>query len=126
MACKANAFIHNSEGVRISCHESIKALGICFANKPTMEAHVQGGSESVRYWTIDLQPEKTVVSLQMSCYSLSTKTVIRPVMDYDREVSTTHSSLTDNQDKRLERLQSHALKRIFGPGIFSKKIEGKG
>ena len=40
-------------------------------------------------------------------------TVIRPVADYMSEVY--HSILTDAQDEEIERLQTHALKCIFGP-----------
>ena len=39
--------------------------------------------------------------------------MIRPVADYACVVY--HSSLTDQQDEALDRLQNHALKCIFGP-----------
>ena len=50
------------------------------------------------------------------------KTVIRPVAEYGAVVF--HSSLTDDQDERLERLQDHALKCIFGPELSARKLRG--
>ena len=48
------------------------------------------------------------------------KTMLRPVVDYGAVVY--HSSLTDMQDELLERLQNHALKAIYGPGISARKM----
>lgn len=47
-------------------------------------------------------------------------TIIRPVLDYGCVVY--HSSLTDEQDEALERLQDHALKCIFGPGASARSL----
>ena len=46
--------------------------------------------------------------------------MLRPVVDYGCVVY--HSSLMDAQDELLERLQNHALKTIYGPGISAKKM----
>lgn len=43
------------------------------------------------------------------------KAVIRPVAVYCSVVY--HSALTEEQDKIIERIQSQALKCIYGPGI---------
>ena len=48
------------------------------------------------------------------------KTVIRPVADYCSVVY--HSALTDEQDEVIERLQSQALRCIYGPGISAGKM----
>ena len=48
------------------------------------------------------------------------KTMLRPVVEYGAVVF--HSSLTDMQDELLERLQNHALKTIFGPGLSARKM----
>ena len=48
------------------------------------------------------------------------KTMIRPVADYAAVVY--HSSLTDEQDERLERLQNQALKCIYGPFNSARKL----
>ena len=51
------------------------------------------------------------------------KTMLRPVVEYGCPVY--HSSLTDGQDERLERLQDHALKCIFGPEQSARKLRGQ-
>ena len=43
------------------------------------------------------------------------RTIIRPTADYRQVVY--HSLLTDEQDQIIERLQSQALKIIYGPGV---------
>ena len=48
------------------------------------------------------------------------KTMLRPVVDYGSVVY--HSSLSDKQDELFERLQSHALKCIFGAGMSARKM----
>ena len=49
--------------------------------------------------------------------------MIRPVAEYGCLVY--HSSLTDKQDERLERLQDHALKCILGTDLSARKLRGK-
>ena len=51
------------------------------------------------------------------------KTCIRPIADYCAVVY--HSALTDEQDEVLERLQSHALKCIFGLGKSAGKMRAE-
>ena len=46
--------------------------------------------------------------------------MIRPVAEYMLEVF--HSMLSDAQDEALERLQTHALKCIFGPGLSGRRM----
>ena len=46
--------------------------------------------------------------------------MLRPVAEYACVVF--HSSYTDGQDERIERLQDHALKCIYGPGISARKM----
>ena len=48
------------------------------------------------------------------------KTMLRPVADYACAVY--HSSLSNEQDEKIERLQSHALKCIYGPWISARKM----
>ena len=50
------------------------------------------------------------------------KTMLRPVVEYGCVVY--HSSLTDDQNERLERLQDHALKCIYGPELSARKLRG--
>lgn len=44
----ADAFIHDADGVRIGCQETIKALGMIFSNKPDMAAQVQSIKKKFR------------------------------------------------------------------------------
>ena len=46
--------------------------------------------------------------------------MLRPVAEYMLEVF--HSMMNDSQDEGLERLQSHALKCIYGPGISERRM----
>ena len=46
--------------------------------------------------------------------------MLRPVAEYAAFVY--HSSLTDDQDEWLERLQNHVLKCIYGPFNFARKL----
>ena len=50
------------------------------------------------------------------------KTMLRPVVEYGCPVY--HSSLTDDQDERLERLQDHALKSVYGTERSARKLRG--
>ena len=97
----------------------MKVLGMCFSNKPTMEAHVQWLQSAVRrhYWTLK--------NLKLSGFSEEElvrvyTTTIRPVLDYGAVIY--HSSLTDQQDEGLERQQNHMLKCIFGAEESARKL----
>lgn len=46
--------------------------------------------------------------------------MIRPIAEY--ACVAFHSSYSDAQDERIERLQDHALKCIFGPGISARRM----
>ena len=58
------------------------------------------------------------------CIRDSYKTMIRPVADYACVVY--HSSLTDEQDELLDRLQNHALMCIYGPMSGRRLREASG
>ena len=116
---QAESFIYDADGERIGCQERIKALGMYFANKPTMEEHVASIAKrfKARYWTL-----RNLKNSGFSSEELVTvyKTIIRPVADYACAVY--HPSLTDQQDEDLDRLQNHALKCIFGPDLSGRKL----
>lgn len=108
----ADAFILDEDQGRIGCQDSFKALGMNFSNRPTMDEQVRSITKKfrARYWTL-----RNLKNSGFSTEELVTvyKTMIRPVADYACVVY--HSSLTDEQDEALDRLQNHALKCIFGP-----------
>ena len=115
----ADAYIHDSEQERIGCQEKIKALGMHFSNRPNMWAQVEAVKRNIRsrYWTLrNLKKSGFTEEELVTVYT----TIIRPVADYCCVVY--HSSLTDEQSEQLERLQSHALKCIYGPGLSARKM----
>ena len=72
-----------------------------------------------RYWTIrNLKTNGFTTTELVQVY----KTMLRPLAEYACPVY--HSTLTDEQDERLERLQDHALRCIFGPGQSARTLRG--
>ena len=117
----ADAYLLDSDQNRIGCSQSMKALGLHFSNRLDMEDQVKHIEKNMRakYWTLrnlkknDFSNEELVQVF---------KTILRPVTEYECVVF--HSSLTDDQDERLERLQDHALKTIFGPELSARRLRG--
>ena len=117
----ADAFLLDSDQTRIGYSQKIKALGMHFSNRLDMEEQVKHITKSMRarYWTLrNLKLNGFTNEELVQVY----KTVIRPVAEYGCVVF--HSSLTDDQDERLERLQDHALKSIFGPELSARRLRG--
>ena len=117
----ADAYLLDADQNRIGCNGTIKALGVRFSNKLNMEEQVSYIVKAMRsrYWTLrNLRLNGFNTAELVQVY----KTVIRPVAEYGCVVF--HSSLTDEQDERLERLQDHALKCIFGPEQSARKLRG--
>ena len=117
----ADAFILDSDQNRIGCSDTIKALGMRFSNRLDMEAHVQYVIRAVRsrFWTLrNLKLNGFTSDELVQVY----KTMLRPVVEYGCAVY--HSSLTDEQDERIECLQSHALKCIFGSELSARRLRG--
>ena len=116
---KAEAFIDDADGQRIRCGETLKALGMRFSSKPDMSTHVDWILKSLRsrLWMLrNLKRSGFSTDELVTVY----KTIIRPVEDYGCVVY--HSSLTDAQDEALERLQTQALKCIYGPFRSGRKL----
>ena len=119
LSYKADAFFFDDDMLRIGTTSSIKALGMRFSDRPTMDAQVAHLKKSfrMRYWMLrNLKNNGFTEDELVKVY----KTMLRPVADYGCVVY--HSSLTIEQDKDIERLQNHALKCIFGPGISASKM----
>ena len=86
-----------------------------------MEAHVAHIIKAMRsrYWTIrNLKTNGFNTEELLHVY----KTMLRPVVEYGCVVF--HSSLTDEQDERIERLQDHALKCIYGMELSARRLRG--
>ena len=116
----AESYIYDSDQKRIgSSGGEIKALGMRFGSGLDMEPQVQAVTRAMRsrFWTLrNLKGNGFNQEELVTVY----KTMIRPVAEYGCVAY--HSSLTDDQDERLERLQNHALLCIFGPGTSARKM----
>ena len=116
---KSGAFINDRDGHRIESGDHLKVLGWHFSPKPTVNAHLEVLKRRFRerYWTLrHLKHNGFSNEDLIKVYT----TVLRPVAEYMLEVF--HSMMTDSQDEALERLQSHALKCIFGPGLSGRRM----
>ena len=106
MSYEAEAFILDSDSNRIDCQDKIKALGMIFSNRPTMDEHVQFMARKIRsrFWTLrNLKNSGFTNDELVKVY----KTIIKPVADYACTVY--HSSLTDEQDELLDNLPTTHL-----------------
>ena len=107
---------------RIECVDGFKALGMRFSNRLTLDEQVKAIQKNVRsrLWTLrNLKNHGFTEEELLKVY----KTIIRPVMEYAAPVF--HSSLTDEQDESLEKLQVQALKAIFDPKLSGRKLREK-
>ena len=108
---KAKAFIDDGEGVEIDSIDKLKILGLNFSNKPDMSEQVDAICRKfrARIWTLrHLHHNGFSQEDLLRVY----KSTILPCHDYCSNVF--HSSLTLSQTVTLERLQSKALKAIYG------------
>ena len=105
-----NAYINN-EGSKTISSDKLKILGFTFGRQPNPEAHVSSVELSFRkkVWTLRNLKRAWLDSsdiVEMYC------TVLRPAIEYC--AATYHSMLTQEMSDRLERLQTVALKTVFG------------
>ena len=116
---EVGAYIEDADGVRVESGKKMKVLGWHFSNKPTVEAYVEVLKRRFRqrYWII--RHLKHNAFSQEDLIKVYTS-LVRPVADYMQEVY--HSMLTDRQDEEIERLQTHALKCVYGPRISGRKM----
>ena len=123
LSYEAQAFLEDGNGVEInSKSDPVKILGFYISAKPGVGAHVAALRKKIRrrLWTLlHLRSFGFTEAELVKVY----KSVIRPLADYCAPVY--HSWLTDEQDEQLERLQSLALKYIFGPGMSAGKMREK-
>ena len=116
---KTRAFIVDSGGNRIDSGDKLKVLGWHFSDKPNVDAHVAVLKRRFRerYWVLRHLKHNGFSELDLlRVYS----TMVRPVADYMMEAY--HSLLTDGQDEAIERLQTHALKCIYGPRLSGRRM----
>ena len=114
------AFFVDNEGNTIESSNTMKVLGFHFSERPNMDTHVAVMKRRFRerYWIlVHLQNNGFKEEELLEVYKMN----IRPVADYLAEVY--HSSLSDRQDEEVERLQSHALRCIYGPRLSARKLK---
>ena len=110
---KAEAYLEDSGGERLTASfpDTLKMLGFHFSERPTVAEHVGVMMRRFRsrYWIlIHLKNAGFNEEELLKVY----RVIIRPVHDYMSVVY--HAMLTDDQDEKIERLQAHALKYIYG------------
>ena len=105
---KALAYIEDANGVRIDSTEALKILGLSFSRKPDMSAQVEAICRKfrARIWTLRHLHHRGFSEQDLVRVY---KSSILPCHDYCSNVF--HSS---SQTIVLERLQSKALKAIYG------------
>ena len=108
------AYIEDVQGNELTSGKTMKILGFCFSDRPTVTAHVEALRRRFRqrYWIlIHLRRFGFNQEELVKVY----KTMVRPIADYCSVVY--HPMLNDEQDEALDRCQAHALQCIYGMGI---------
>ena len=122
MSYRAAAFIEDRDGIRLSSGGSLKVLGFHMDGRPTVHAHVEAMRKRMRERVWVLRHLKNSGFTEEELATVYT-TVIRPVVDYCCVVY--HSLLTDEQDQIVERMQSQALKSIYGYKLSYSQMRDK-
>lgn len=116
---KAACYIEDRDGVRVQSGPKMKVLGFHFWERPTVAAYIAVLTRRFRerYWTLrHLKHNGFSTEDLVRVYT----SIVRPVADYMQEVY--HSMMNDRLDEAVERLQTHALKCIYGPRISGRKM----
>ena len=105
------AFFFDKNGEKISTKESMRVLGFHFSSRPDMSEQVGEIRRKFvsRMWILRHLGHRGFNSSDLTKVY---KSIILPVHDYCSVVY--HSSLTNFQSEKLERLQAQALKCIYG------------
>ena len=116
---EARAHIIAADGTKISSGNEMKILGFHVSNKLSVHAHIKALSKRMRskYWVL-YHLKKAGFSTDELCTVY--RTCLLPVLDYCSVVY--HSVLTDEQDQAVEKLQSSALRCIFGYDLSYMKM----
>ena len=100
--------------MRLESADDMKVLGFHFGSRPTVASHVEALRKRFRRraWIL--------VHLRHAGFNEAElakvyRVIVRPTADYMSVVY--HSMMTDAQDELVERLQSQALKIIYGKDV---------
>ena len=119
LSFKADAFFYTMDGQKLVSGDELKLLGFRFGRRPNCQAQVDAIKRSFRgrYWLLIHMRQHFYTEQELvKAY----KSLVRPIAEYCSVVF--HSMLTDKQDEELERLQSTALRYIYGYGISYRKM----
>ena len=105
------AFFEDTDGTRLSSGGHMKMLGFHMSSRPTVHAHIEVIRRRFRSRLWVLRHLRAAGFTQEELVKVY-KSIIRPIPDYLAVVY--HSMMTDEMDEILERLQSQALKSIYG------------
>ena len=106
-----SSYIRTQTGSTIESQDFLKQLGFHFSSRPTVDEHVKQTAVKVRkrYWFLRHLKKAGVSSADLLHVYRS---FILPIIDYSCVVY--HSMVNGEQARILEKLQSSALKTIFG------------
>ena len=107
----ARSHILTADGDRVESGESMKVLGFHLSNKANVHAHIDVLCKRLRqkYWVLYHFKK---AGFDQNELAKVYRTCLLPFLDYCAIVY--HPLLTDEQDQRVERLQSGALHCIYG------------
>ena len=107
--------------VLLSGH-GMKLLGFHFSGRPTVKAHITALIKQLRQrlWILRHLQEAGFDEEELVRVF---KSIIRPVHNYLCVVF--HSMMTDEQDEHVERIQSQALKSIYGWQIPHSELRAR-
>ena len=122
LSFRATAHIFTEGGEKIECSENLKVLGYTFGSKPTCAAHIETVRRGVRgrYWLLIHLGQHGFKEDELLRIYVS---MIRPIAEYCAAVF--HPMLTDREDEQLERLQSTALRYVYGYGLSYAEMREK-
>ena len=111
LASVSEGYIVDAAGDRIDQSEDMKLLGFHLGPRPTVSAHIRALLKRMRtrLWVLRHLRETGFTKEELV---RTYKVIIRPVHDYMSAVY--DPMMTDEHDEQVERLQSQALKSIFG------------
>ena len=126
LSFKAEASILATDGTELVSGQTneLKLLGFRFGPRPTCTTHIESVRRSFRgrYWLLIHMKQNHFTEAELvKAYTV----IVRPVAEYCSVVF--HSMMTAQQDEQIERLQSTALRYIYGYGLsYSKMREMSG
>ena len=108
---QAESFINTSAGTVVESGRAMMILGFHMSPRPGVHEHVDVLCKRMRrqYWVLYHLRRAGFTEEELAKVY---RTCLLPILDYCAVVY--HPMMTDDQDQRIERLQSSALRCIYG------------